>query len=142
MFFSKSALITLFLSWLIIQPQISWSQQASDQDSFSVVVDEFASLKNYQLPERPKRELPEGMEGKVLIKVLVSDSGTVAGYQMLRDFPLSYGFGAAVVKAIKDWTFEPAKYQGQKVKSWVLVDVDFTKSSIEVELKFRRTELP
>lgn len=87
-------------------------------------------------PVYPKSLRDEGVTGKVVIKLHVHRDGTVRGAKILRKSnnattdeakeSANKLFLAAVVKAVKTWSFEPAKLNGQPITVWHTVTIPFT----------------
>ncbi len=83
-----------------------------------------AAYLNNPSPVYPLRAKNKNIEGKVLIKVLVSDDGnakivTIAnssGHIILDD---------AAIDAVKNWKFIPARKNGQNIQANVIVPVEF-----------------
>jgi periplasmic protein TonB len=92
--------------------------------------------KSGEPPAYPKALRDEGITGKVVIKLHVHRDGSVRGAKILRKSNNATTdedktradklFLAAVVAAVKTWTFEPAKLDGQPITVWHQVTVPFT----------------
>lgn len=92
--------------------------------------------KSGDAPEYPKDLRDKGITGKVVLKLHVHRDGTVRGAKILRksntatteeDKALADKLlVAAVIKAVKTWSFEPAKLDGQPITVWHTVTVPFT----------------
>jgi protein TonB len=84
----------------------------------------FAGYKNNPAPDYPALAQDRGMQGRVLLKVHVLASGkpdNVAvdkstGFKILDD---------AAVKAVLQWTFDPAKRGQTPIDGWVTVPLNF-----------------
>lgn len=85
------------------------------------------------LPELVKRVEPEypldlrekGIEGNVILKVLVDTSGRVAEVQIARSSGYG-GFDSSAVEAAKKFQFKPATTpEGEKVPSWIILPFSF-----------------
>jgi TonB family protein len=63
-----------------------------------------------------------GIEGRVLLKVLVGKTGSVKEVEVINSIP---ELDAAAVKAIKNVKFKPGKYKGKPVDVWVRIPIDF-----------------
>ncbi|HYX20148.1 MAG TPA: energy transducer TonB, partial [Thermoanaerobaculia bacterium] len=61
--------------------------------------------------------------GIVILRVLVSETGAPADIQVLR--PGRAGLTEAAVRALKDWTFQPAIKDGVPVRTWISVPIPF-----------------
>ncbi len=92
--------------------------------------------KSGDAPAYPKELRDEGITGKVVLKLHVHRDGTVRGAKILRKSNNATTeedqkradklFVSAVVAAVKTWTFEPAKLDGQPITVWHTVTVPFT----------------
>lgn len=69
-------------------------------------------------PKLPRRAVAKGIEGYVLLNVLIDERGAVERVRVLEAKPPGL-FEQAATDAIKQWQFDPATYQGQPVKLWV-----------------------
>jgi len=67
--------------------------------------------------EYPKRARARGITGYVVFNLLISDSGNIERLQILESSP-SGVFEEVATEAIRQWRFEPARYQGNAVKVW------------------------
>ncbi|MDO9051389.1 MAG: energy transducer TonB [Methylotenera sp.] len=84
-----------------------------------------AAYLNNPAPAYPMLARKMGEQGKVLLKVLVSQDGkaevvkvdTSSGHQKLDQ---------AAIEAVKRWSFVPAKRSNQPISAYVLVPVNFT----------------
>lgn len=68
-------------------------------------------------PRYPPRARADGVEGHVVLSLLVDASGRVEKVQVLESSPPGV-FDDAALDAVRQWRFEPATYQGAPVKSW------------------------
>jgi len=86
-------------------------------------------------PEYPKELRDQGVEGQVVVKLHISNDGSVKGMKILRKKTTATGeeaqarasklFLKAVVAAVKTWKYTPCKYQGQAISVWIPVTVPF-----------------
>jgi len=84
-----------------------------------------AAYLNNPAPAYPMQARRMGEQGKVLLKVLVSQDGkaetvkvdTSSGHHKLDQ---------AAIEAVKKWSFVPAKRSNQPISAYVLVPVNFT----------------
>lgn len=87
-----------------------------------------------QVNEPPRVEsqvaprMPDSLQGQplddvVVLRVLVSNTGRPATVNVLRKSKAGAGLDAAVVAAVKRWTFSPAQRRGQPVNCWFNVGV-------------------
>ena len=90
--------------------------------------DEFAALDDPPLPVySPKPKYPDlaqqaGIEGQVVIKVLVDRQGRVTELLHVTSTPI---FDDAAEKALRTWRFRPALVGHHPVPAWVVVPVRF-----------------
>jgi len=66
-----------------------------------------------------------GIEGTVLVNVLVSEKGNVIDAKILKTVKNAVGFDQAALQAVRRWKFEPATVKGIKVKVWIPVAIEF-----------------
>ena len=74
-------------------------------------------------PEYPDIPRSAGMEGTVLVRVLVGLDGHVRRAEIERSSPM---FDEAALAAMRQWTFTPARSNGKPVMAWVRIPVKFT----------------
>ena len=82
------------------------------------------SYKNNPPPEYPRTARRRGYDGTVVLKVLVSEKGTVMQVQLSK----SSGhliLDRAAEESVRTWTFEPGAIGERKVEMWVNVPVRF-----------------
>ncbi len=72
----------------------------------------------------PLRAKAQGVEGYVLLSVLISPTGQVERVKVLEAAPAGV-FEAAAEAGVKTWKFEPAQYEGQAVRVWATQRVRF-----------------
>ena len=65
-----------------------------------------------------------GEEGKVLLRVKVSQNGRAVSVQLKKSSG-SKRLDNAARKAVKNWRFVPAKKGGESVSGWVIVPITF-----------------
>ena len=84
-------------------------------------------------PPRPIKQVPmqyppgakaRGVEGHVVISLLISQTGEVRKVRVLESEPAGV-FEEVALQAIRQWRFEPAKYQGENVKVWARQRIRF-----------------
>lgn len=78
---------------------------------------------------RPPLKYPDvarkrGINGHVLLKLLVDASGNVQEVKLLASEPAGI-FDQVAMTSVRDWTFEPANYKGSPVKVWVKQRISF-----------------
>lgn len=74
--------------------------------------------------EYPARARTQGLEGYVVLSLLISASGEIEKVQVLEATPAGV-FEDAALAGIRDWRFEPAQYQGRSVKVWARQRIRF-----------------
>ena len=82
------------------------------------------SYQNNPRPEYPRRARRRGYAGTVVLKVLVSEKGTVMQIQIAK----SSGHGIldrAAEESVGRWTFEPGTIGDRKVEMWVNIPIRF-----------------
>lgn len=84
-------------------------------------------------PPRPKHRAPmqyppsarkQGVEGYVVLSVLISATGEIEKVEVLESSP-SGTFEQYAVEGVRNWRFEPATYQGRNVKVWAKQRIRF-----------------
>ncbi|MDT8438637.1 MAG: energy transducer TonB [Wenzhouxiangellaceae bacterium] len=79
----------------------------------------------YQAPlAYPKSARARGVEGYVVLSLLISATGEIEKMQVLEASPAGV-FDQAALDGVKQWRFEPAQYQGRAVKVWARQRVRF-----------------
>jgi len=87
-----------------------------------------AAYLNNPAPAYPSLSRRSGEQGRVLLKVLVSEKGLAESVQL--DSSSGYEkLDRAAIEAVKKWSFIPAKRSNQPVSAYVLVPVKFSLSS-------------
>jgi len=87
-----------------------------------------AAYLNNPAPAYPSLSRRSGEQGRVLLKVLVSEKGLAESVQLNS----SSGYeklDQAAIEAVKKWSFIPAKRSNQPVSAYVLVPVKFSLNS-------------
>ena len=118
--------------------------RCTDDGTLAHLIDDPATVKGYQPKEvdtraeildRPDPKYTEqarkvGVQGIVVLKVLLSPAGTVDRIRVARRLP--YGLTESAIRAACEIKFKPAIKAGEKVPQWVTVEYGFTltKSSI------------
>lgn len=72
----------------------------------------------------PARARRDGVTGYVLLNLLIGPDGRVQKTKVLDAQPAGV-FEEAAVPFVQQWTFSPALYQGQPVKTWVRQRIQF-----------------
>lgn len=93
-----------------------------------VMTEETADSKpmaTYRAPiEYPKGAYENGVEGYVVVHLLIGRDGSIDLAKVLESEPEGV-FEDGVLAHIKDWTFAPARYKGESVAVWVKQKVSF-----------------
>lgn len=82
--------------------------------------------KHWSKPEYPETARNAGIEGMVVLKILVGTDGSVLDVQVLKS--AHPALDQAASDAAKQWTFSPAKLVDEPVKTWVSFPVKFSLS--------------
>jgi protein TonB len=78
--------------------------------------------KSNTIPEYPTEARAAGRMGMVILKVIILADGTVARVEVMKgDEP----FVSAAVKAVKQWKYEPARYKGQAITVYRIIQIPF-----------------
>ncbi len=88
-------------------------------------VDVQPRLRQYRPPLYPPRARGQGVEGKVVVRCVVTAGGRVKEEKIIQANPAGY-FEQAALKAVKKWTFVPATLNGEKVPVYVDIPLSFT----------------
>lgn len=72
----------------------------------------------------PKSAKKRGIEGYVVLSVLIDVDGTVDKIQVLESSPQGV-FDDSAIAGIRTWRFSPAQYQGKAVKVWAKQKIRF-----------------
>ncbi len=75
-------------------------------------------------PQYPQVALRRGIEGQVVVRLLIDERGKVEDVQVLRveGHP---SFREAVLDVVHKWTFRPARHGGRPVKVWGIKRIRF-----------------
>ncbi|MEX2186928.1 MAG: TonB family protein [Pirellulales bacterium] len=74
-------------------------------------------------PRYPAREQQLGIEGTVVVKLLIDERGRVENLEFISG---GQAFRQAVREAARSWRFEPARHEGRAIKVWAPKEVTFT----------------
>ena len=80
------------------------------------------------LPEGAGQVLAEGSTVWVVLRVLVTRDGAVERVEVIQAPPDDPGFAPALVEAVSQWRFEPARLRGRPVDAWHTLVHPFTKN--------------
>ncbi len=75
-------------------------------------------------PEYPEEAHALGTEGKVTLSLLISKSGSVERIRVVNAAPKGI-FEDAAKAAVRQWRFEPGRYQGDPVRVWARQVIHF-----------------
>ena len=79
----------------------------------------------YQAPlDYPSSARSRGVQGYVLLSLLISAAGEIEKVQVLEAEPAGI-FEDSAVQGVRNWRFEPAQYQGRSVKVWARQRIRF-----------------
>lgn len=79
----------------------------------------------YQAPvSYPSNARNQGVEGYVVLSLLISAAGEIEKVQVLEADPTGT-FENSAVQGVRSWRFEPAQYQGRNVKVWAKQRIRF-----------------
>ncbi len=73
-------------------------------------------------PEYPAAALPEKLQGRVIVRVVVNENGDVESTEVISGNPV---LAQAAVDAAKQWKFKPFVRNGQPVKAGIKLPFDF-----------------
>ncbi|MFN7974140.1 MAG: protein kinase [Acidobacteriota bacterium] len=89
------------------------------QEVSLVSVDQAPVLEKHMAPPFPRKKPEEYRE--VLINALIDADGMVIDAQVEKDD--EFRSGPIAANTVKQWTFEPATYQGVRVKVWISIPI-------------------
>lgn len=75
-------------------------------------------------PRYPPRALARGIEGYVVVKLLLGENGTVEDVQIM-EVAGDEAFRQAVCDVVGKWRFTPARHRGRAVKVWAIKRIRF-----------------
>jgi protein TonB len=74
------------------------------------------------IPPYPQEARAAGKTGTVVLKVVILANGTVADVQVMRgDEP----FVSAALQTVRKWKYEPARYKGQPITVYRIIQIPF-----------------
>lgn len=91
-------------------------------------VDSPPRIRSAGQPEYPYKARRRGVEGRVVVRLLVSAEGRVERADIVSADPPGV-FEDAVLRAVRRWRFEPGRVAEEPVPTWVLVPLRFDLSS-------------
>lgn len=101
------------------ESQVQSGPAANEQTAIHI---EMPRAKNTFDPPYSKEAREKRLEGSVELKVVIGADGNVKDLSVTSGDPV---LGAAAVDAVRQWTFEPKRVNGQAVEAEVKVRVDF-----------------
>jgi TonB family protein len=96
-----------------------------DKDGVLQIGGAFKPPPRLDVPQFPEEAQAAGIEGVVLVEVLISPEGTVSETKVVRSVPL---LDEPAMKAVREWRFQPTLVNGQAVPVRMVVNVRFTLS--------------
>jgi TonB family protein len=91
----------------------------------TIDVDEFPAVTKSVNPVYPEEAKKNGIEGTIVLKVLVDKDGNVKKAEVTRRTDGSVALEQAAIDAAKQWTFKPATIKKQPVQIWVSLPFKF-----------------
>ena len=82
-------------------------------------------MASYVAPKYPEDARKNGVEGRVLLDVVVASDGTVAKVTVKEGVDGYVSFEKAAMKAVEQWRFHPATANGDPVQMQVVLPVKF-----------------
>jgi len=90
-------------------------------------------------PVLPEEALREGVQGTVLLRVVVSADGLVSDLQVFRSPYRGELLAQAALKAVRQWRYAPAQWQGRHVACRIMQPVPFYRKTEPTPRRGRRT---
>jgi periplasmic protein TonB len=75
-----------------------------------------------RIPTYPQEARASGKTGTVVLKVVILANGTVADVQVMRG---EEPFVSAALATVKGWKYEPARYKGQPISVYRIIQIPF-----------------
>ncbi|OCL28109.1 hypothetical protein U472_02645 [Orenia metallireducens] len=82
------------------------------------------TISKYNRPSYPKKLRRRGIEGRVLLKILIDDKGRVEEVQLAKSSGYTE-FDVAAKEVVKKWEFNPTKKDNMGIYSWVMIPISF-----------------
>jgi protein TonB len=73
-------------------------------------------------PEYPQTARADGRTGTVVLKVIIRADGSVAEVQVMRG---EEPFVSSAVAAVKKWKYAPARFKGQAITIYKIIQIPF-----------------
>jgi len=80
------------------------------------------------LPKYPDLPRKAGLEGTVILLIVVEKDGTVGQIEVVRSPDQRWGFDLAAIDAVKQWRYQPALLDGRPVAAYINVMVEYSLS--------------
>ncbi|MCD4666003.1 MAG: energy transducer TonB [Bacteroidales bacterium] len=109
-------------SWGFVSATMIMPVQEKKQASNFTPYDEAPKLLSRIKLKYPKEANQNGIEGKVIVKLLISKTGAVKETEVIKSIP---ELDNAAIDAVKKLKFKPAKYKGKVVDVWVRLPINF-----------------
>lgn len=75
-------------------------------------------------PQYTEEARKSGIQGVVILEIIVETDGRVSGGRVLK--PLPHGLSASAIDAVRQWRYAPARNdRGQPVRALVTIDLPF-----------------
>lgn len=97
-------------------------ERIPEPDEF-IVLEAQPTIKTQTDPVYPDILRRAGIEGRLIVRVLVGKDGRAEDVQIVRSD--NEGFNQATLEAVRRWTFTPAIQAGQPVRVWMTIPVRF-----------------
>lgn len=88
----------------------------------SNLLDNPPSIVKFKSPVYPLEARKEGIEGVVILKVLIAPNGTIKDIKVLKSIPL---LNKAAVDAVEQWRFTALTSHGNPVYVWMIIPIRF-----------------
>ena len=80
------------------------------------------------LPQYPGVARRAGLQGTVILLVVVEADGSVGRIEVMRSPEQRWGFDLAAIDAVKEWRYRPALMNDRPVAAYIQVMVEFSLS--------------
>lgn len=127
-----SPIIKIFISLFLILPVVvAFAQpgQADDQVYEFIAVDEKPAIITDAQPDYPQSAIDAGIEGTVVVKVIVDKNGNVASAEIFRSIPR---LDNAALQAARRKVFSPGIVDGSPVSVEMNIPIDFNLADVTV----------
>ena len=81
------------------------------------------------IPVYPGRAIRDQVEGTVSLRFLINVDGSVSDVRILKGPKI---FHQAVIEAVSQWRFKPAKHDGKAMPAWMMQQFKFERSELEL----------